>query len=100
MLKNIERIVREEQDRSGAQEVLMPTIQSADLQARERPLRRLRPGNAAHQRPARPRDALRPTNEEVITVLFRDGVKSYRDLPGNLYHIQWKFRDEVRPRSA
>jgi prolyl-tRNA synthetase len=87
VLKNIERIVREEQDRSGAQEVLMPTVQSADL------------WRESGRKDRHDREMLYgPTNEEVITVLFRDGVKSYRDLPRNLYHIQWKFRDEVRPR--
>jgi prolyl-tRNA synthetase len=98
VLKNIERIVREEQDAAGAQEVLMPTIQSADLwresgryDAYGREMLRIKD---RHDREM----LFGPTNEEMITVLFRDGVKSYRDLPKNLYHIQWKFRDEVRPR--
>jgi prolyl-tRNA synthetase len=65
-----------------------------------RPLRRLRPGNAAlHDRHKREM-LYGPTNEEMITAIFRDAVKSYRDLPRTLYHIQWKFRDEVRPASA
>jgi prolyl-tRNA synthetase len=98
VLKNIERIVREEQDAAGAQELLMPTIQSADLWREsgryddygEEMLRI----TDRHQR-----DMLYgPTNEEVITDLFRQSVKSYREMPQILYHIQWKFRDEVRPR--
>ena len=98
VLKNIERIVREEQDRSGAQEVLMPTIQSADLW-RESGRYDAYGLEMLRIKDRHDREMLfGPTNEEVITVLFRDGVKSYRDLPRNLYHIQWKFRDEVRPR--
>jgi prolyl-tRNA synthetase len=98
VLKNIERIVREEQDRSGAQEVLMPTIQSADLW-RESGRYDAYGLEMLRIKDRHDREMLYgPTNEEVITVLFRDGVKSYRDLPRNLYHIQWKFRDEVRPR--
>jgi prolyl-tRNA synthetase len=98
VLKKIEEIVREEQDRSGAIEVLMPTIQSADLWRQSgryddygKEMLRIKD---RHER-----DMLYgPTNEELITEIFRDGVKSYKDLPRNLYHIQWKFRDEVRPR--
>jgi prolyl-tRNA synthetase len=98
VLKNIERIVREEQDASGAQEVLMPTIQSADLW-RESGRYDAYGAEMLRIKDRHERDMLYgPTNEEMITVLFRDGVKSYRDLPRNLYHIQWKFRDEVRPR--
>jgi prolyl-tRNA synthetase len=98
VLKNIERIVREEQDRSGAQEVLMPTIQSADLWRESGRYDAYGP-EMLRFKDRHDREMLYgPTNEEVITVLFRDGVKSYRDLPRNLYHIQWKFRDEVRPR--
>ena len=98
VLKNIERIVREEQDRSGAQEVLMPTIQSADLWRESGRYDAYGP-EMLRIKDRHDREMLfGPTNEEVITVLFRDGVKSYRDLPRNLYHIQWKFRDEVRPR--
>src|SRR6266403_2463502 len=98
VLKKIEAIVREEQDRAGAQEILMPTIQPAELWRESgryddygKEMLRLKD---RHDREM----LYGPTNEEVITVLFRDGVKSYRDLPRNLYHIQWKFRDEVRPR--
>src|SRR4051794_4610447 len=98
VLKNIERIVREEQDASGAQEVLMPTIQSADLWRESGRYDAYGP-EMLRIRDRRDREMLfGPTNEEMITVLFRDGAKSYRDLPKNLYHIQWKFRDEVRPR--
>jgi prolyl-tRNA synthetase len=98
VLKNIERIVREEQDAAGAQEVLMPTIQSADLWRESgryddygQEMLRI---TDRHEREM----LYGPTNEEVITDIFRNSVKSYRDLPKNLYHIQWKFRDEVRPR--
>jgi len=98
VLRNIERIVREEQDATGAQEVLMPTIQSADLWRESGRYDAYGP-EMLRIRDRHERDMLfGPTNEEMITVLFRDGAKSYRDLPKNLYHIQWKFRDEVRPR--
>ncbi|MFM8799900.1 MAG: proline--tRNA ligase [Tagaea sp.] len=97
-LKKIERIVREEQDRAGAIELLMPTIQPADLWRESgryddygKEMLRI---VDRHER-----DMLYgPTNEELITEIFRSYVKSYKDLPLNLYHIQWKFRDEVRPR--
>ncbi len=98
VLKNIERIVREEQDLSGAQEVLMPTIQSADLWRESGRYDAYGP-EMLRIKDRHDRELLYgPTNEEVITTAFRDGAKSYRDLPRNLYHIQWKFRDEVRPR--
>ena len=98
VLQKICRIVREEQDRSGAIELLMPTIQSAELwresaryEAYGKEMLRI---TDRHER-----DMLYgPTNEEMITEIFRAYVKSYKDLPLNLYHIQWKFRDEVRPR--
>jgi len=98
VLQKICAIVREEQDRSGAIEVLMPTIQSADLwresgryDAYGKEMLRIKD---RHER-----DMLYgPTNEEMITEIFRAYCKSYKDLPLNLYHIQWKFRDEVRPR--
>ncbi|MEZ5775748.1 MAG: proline--tRNA ligase [Hyphomicrobiaceae bacterium] len=98
VLKNIERIVREEQDRAGALEVLMPTIQSADLWKKSK-----RYGDYGDEmlriKDRQGRDMLYgPTNEEMITDIFRQGVQSYKDLPRNLYHIQWKFRDERRPR--
>ena len=98
VMKKIEKIVREEQDRIGAQEILMPTIQSSEiwkesgryedygqemLRIKDRQDREMLYG---------------PTNEELITDIFRTSVKSYKSLPQLLYHIQWKFRDELRPR--
>jgi prolyl-tRNA synthetase len=98
VLKRVEQIVREEQDRAGAQEVLMPTIQSADLW-RESGRYDDYGEEMLRIRDRHDREMLYgPTNEEVITAIVRDAIKSYRDLPKNLYHIQWKFRDEVRPR--
>ena len=98
VLKNIERIVREEQDRAGAVELLMPTIQSSDLWVESgryddygREMLRIAD---RHDRQM----LYGPTNEELITDIFRHSVRSYRDLPLSLYHIQWKFRDEIRPR--
>jgi len=98
VLKKIEQIVREEQNRAGAIEVLMPTLQSADLWRKSgryddygKEMLRIKD--------RQDRDLLYgPTNEEMITDIFRSGVQSYKDVPRNLYHIQWKFRDEVRPR--
>ena len=98
VMKKIEKIVREEQNNIGAQEMLMPTIQSADiwkesgryddygeemLRISDRQKREMLYG---------------PTNEEQITEIFRSSVKSYKLLPQIFYHIQWKFRDELRPR--
>ncbi len=98
VMKKIEKIVREEQNKIGAQELLMPTIQSSDiwkesgryhdygeemLRIKDRQNREMLYG---------------PTNEELITEIFRSSVKSYKTLPQLLYHIQWKFRDELRPR--
>lgn len=97
VLQKVENIVREEMDKSGAQEILMPTMQPVELWkesgrgdygketliAIDRHERKLIYG---------------PTNEEVVTDLFRKNVRSYKELPMNLYHIQWKFRDEIRPR--
>ena len=98
VMKKIENIVREEQNRIGAQEILMPTIQSSEiwkesgryedygeemLRIKDRQNREMLYG---------------PTNEELITDIFRNSVKSYKSLPQLLYHIQWKFRDELRPR--
>ncbi|MEK9545113.1 MAG: proline--tRNA ligase [Pelagibacteraceae bacterium] len=98
VMKKIEAVVREEQNKIGAQEMLMPTIQSADiwkesgryndygeemLRIKDRQGREMLYG---------------PTNEELITDIFRSSVKSYKSLPQMLYHIQWKFRDEIRPR--
>jgi prolyl-tRNA synthetase len=98
VLKKIEQIVREEQSRSGAQEMLMPTLQSADLWRESGRYDAYGP-EMLRIRDRHEREMLYgPTNEEMITALFRDEVKSYRDLPRTLFHIQWKFRDEVRPR--
>ena len=98
VMKKIENIVREEQNKIGVQEILMPTIQSSEiwkesgryddygeemLRIKDRQNREMLYG---------------PTNEELITDIFRSGVKSYKSLPQLLYHIQWKFRDELRPR--
>jgi prolyl-tRNA synthetase len=98
VLKKIEPIVREEQDRASAVEMLMPTMQSADLWRESGRYDAYGP-EMLRIKDRHDREMLfGPTNEEMITVLFRDEVKSYRDLPRTLYHIQWKFRDEVRPR--
>ena len=98
VLNKICAIVREEQNRSGAIELLMPTMQSADLwresgryDAYGKEMLRIQD---RHEREM----LFGPTNEEMITEIFRAYVRSYKDLPLNLYHIQWKFRDEVRPR--
>src|SRR5688500_6160959 len=98
VLNKVCDIVREEQDRSGAVEMLMPTIQSADLWRESgryddygKEMLRIRD---RHEREM----LFGPTNEEMITEIGRAYIKSYKDLPLNLYHIQWKFRDEVRPR--
>src|SRR5580698_3569696 len=98
VLTKIEQIVREEQNRAGALELLMPTLQLADLWRES--------GRYDAYGPEMLRIADRhkrellygPTNEEMITEIFRAYIKSYRNLPLNLYHIQWKFRDEQRPR--
>ena len=98
VLKKIEQIIREEQNRAGAVEVLMPTIQPAELWRESgryddygKEMLRI---TDRHER-----DMLfGPTNEEMITDVFRSYVRSYKQLPMNLYHIQWKFRDEIRPR--
>ncbi|UUP19193.1 proline--tRNA ligase [Nitratireductor thuwali] len=98
VLDKVNRIVREEQNRAGAHEILMPTIQSADLWMESgryddygKEMLRI---TDRHERAM----LYGPTNEEMVTDIFRAYVKSYKDLPLNLYHIQWKFRDEVRPR--
>jgi len=98
VLKKVEQIVREEQDRAGAIELLMPTIQSADLWRESGRYDAYGP-EMLRIMDRHGREMLYgPTNEEMITAIFRDAAKSYRDLPRTLYHIQWKFRDEVRPR--
>jgi len=98
VLRKIAQIVREEQDRAGAQEVLMPTIQSADVWRKSgryddygKEMLRI---TDRHDREM----LFGPTAEEVITDIVANEINSYRDLPKNLYNIQWKFRDEVRPR--
>ncbi|CAN7352771.1 proline--tRNA ligase [Phenylobacterium sp. LjRoot219] len=98
VLKKIEQVVREEMDRAGAVEVLMPTLQLADLW-RESGRYDDYGEEMLRIKDRHDRDLLYgPTAEEVITDIFRSYVKSYRDLPKNLYNIQWKFRDERRPR--
>jgi prolyl-tRNA synthetase len=98
VLDNIGRIVREEQNRAGAVEVLMPTLQSADLW-RESGRYDDYGAEMLRIKDRHERDLLYgPTNEEMVTDLFRTYVRSYKDLPLNLYHVQWKFRDERRPR--
>ena len=95
VLKNIENVVREEQNNAGAIELLMPTIQSSEIWKESgryddygKEMLRIQD---RHER-----DLLYgPTNEELITQIFRDNIKSYKNLPLMLYHIQWKFRDEI-----
>jgi prolyl-tRNA synthetase len=98
VLKKIEQIVREEQNRAGALELLMPTLQLADLWRESGRYDAYGPEmlriTDRHKREL----LYGPTNEEMITEIFRAYVKSYKSLPINLYHIQWKFRDEQRPR--
>jgi prolyl-tRNA synthetase len=90
--------VREEQDTAGAQEILMPTIQTADLWRQSGRYDAYGP-EMLRLKDRHEREMLYgPTNEEMVTEIFKGYAKSYRDLPRNLYHIQWKFRDEVRPR--
>ncbi|MBT3917104.1 MAG: proline--tRNA ligase [Rhodospirillaceae bacterium] len=98
VLKKIEQIVREEMDRAGCQELLMPTIQPAEIWQESgryddygKEMLRI---TDRHDREM----LFGPTNEEMITEIVRSSVRSYKDLPINLYHQQWKFRDEVRPR--
>jgi prolyl-tRNA synthetase len=98
IMKKIEQIVREEQNRIGAQELLMPTIQSADIWKESgryhdygEEMLRIKDRQGKEM-------LYGPTNEELITEIFRSSVKSYKSLPQLLYHIQWKFRDELRPR--
>ena len=98
VLKKIEKIVREEQERAGAIEILMPTLQSSELWSESGrynsygdEMLRI---NDRHDRTL----VYGPTNEEQVTEIFRKYIKSYKSLPLNLFHIQWKFRDEVRPR--
>ena len=98
VLDKVCQIIREEQNRAGALEILMPTIQSAELW-RESGRYDDYGKEMLRIKDRQERDMLYgPTNEEMVTDIFRGYVKSYKDLPLNLYHIQWKFRDEVRPR--
>ena len=98
VLKKIEQIVREEQDRAGAIELLMPTLQLADLWRESGRYEAYGP-EMLRIKDRHERELLYgPTNEDMITEIFRAYVRSYRDLPKVLYHIQWKFRDEQRPR--
>jgi prolyl-tRNA synthetase len=98
VLEKVNRIIRQEQNRAGAIELLMPTIQSADLW-RESGRYDAYGKEMLRIRDRQEREMLYgPTNEEMITEIFRAYVRSYKDLPLNLYHIQWKFRDEIRPR--
>jgi prolyl-tRNA synthetase len=98
VLAKIEKIVREEMDRAGAMEILMPTLQPADLWKETGRYDAYGPEmlriTDRHEREL----IYGPTNEDMVTEIFRAYVKSYKALPINLYHIQWKFRDEVRPR--
>jgi len=98
IMKKIEQIVREEQNKIGAQELLMPTIQSAEIWKESgryddygEEMLRIKDRQGKEM-------LYGPTNEELITEIFRASVKSYKSLPQLLYHIQWKFRDELRPR--
>ncbi len=98
VLRNVEKIIREEMDKVGCLEVLMPCIQPAELwqesgryDAYGKEMLRIKD---RHEREM----LYGPTNEEVITDIFRKNIKSYKELPKNLYQIQWKFRDEIRPR--
>ncbi len=98
VLRNIENIVHEEMAAAGAQAVLMPTLQLADLWRESGRYDAYGP-EMLRISDRHDRDMLYgPTNEEQITQIMRDDIRSYRDLPRNLYHIQWKFRDEIRPR--
>ena len=98
VLQNIEQIVREEMDRSGAVELLMPTLQLADLWRESGRYDAYGPEMLRIQDRHEREMLYGPTNEEMITEIFRAYVKSYRNLPLNLYHTQWKFPDEQRPR--
>lgn len=98
VLRNIEKIVREEQDAAGCHELLMPTVQSAELWRESGRYEAYGP-EMLRIRDRHDRDMLYgPTNEELITDIVRSTIKSYKQLPKLLYHIQWKFRDEIRPR--
>jgi prolyl-tRNA synthetase len=98
VLEKVTQIVREEMDRAGAIELLMPTLQLADLWRETGRYDAYGP-EMLRIKDRHERELLYgPTNEDMITEIFRASIRSYRDLPKNLYHIQWKFRDEQRPR--
>ena len=98
VLRRISQIVREEQDRIGAQEILMPTLQSADLWKQSGRYEAYGP-EMLRLRDRHDRELIySPTNELLIADIMRQSVRSYRELPQTIYHIQWKFRDETRPR--
>ena len=98
IMKKIENIVREEQNRINAQEILMPTIQSSDIWKESGRYEDY--GEEMFRITDRQKREMLygPTNEELVTDIFRNSIKSYKSLPQLLYHIQWKFRDELRPR--
>jgi len=98
VLRKVENIVREEMDASGAQEVLMPMVQPKDLWEETQRWEKMGPELLRIQDRHERDFCLGPTHEEVITDLIRNNLKSYKELPLNLYQIQTKFRDEVRPR--
>ena len=98
VLRRISNIIREEQDRINAQEILMPTVQSAELWRRSGRYDAYGPEMLRIQDRHKRELLYGPTNEEMITELFGQSIKSYKDLPQVLYQIQWKFRDELRPR--
>ncbi len=98
IMKKIEQIVREEQNKIGAQEILMPTIQSSEIW-KESGRYKDYGEEMLRIKDRQNRDLLYgPTNEELVTDIFRTSIKSYKSLPQLIYHIQWKFRDELRPR--
>jgi prolyl-tRNA synthetase len=98
VLRKIEQIVREEMDRAGAVEILMPTLQPADLWRETGRYDAYGPEMLRIQDRHERELIYGPTNEDMVTEIFRSYVRSYKSLPMNLYHIQWKFRDEIRPR--
>jgi prolyl-tRNA synthetase len=98
VLKKVEQIVREEQNRAGAIELLMPTLQQAELWRESGRYDAYGPEMLRFKDRHEREMLYGPTNEELITQVFRGAARSYRDLPRLLYHIQWKFRDEIRPR--
>ena len=98
VMRKVERIVREEMDRSGAQEMMMPTVQPAELW-KESGRWDMYGGELLRMQDRHQRDfCFGPTHEEIITSLIRNEIRSYKQLPANFYQIQTKFRDEVRPR--